>query len=69
MTIAFDDFRLDEFGAWTHVCSNHYKKLSKIVELESIASDKPTGEGICGVVGCLEESTNYVNTVIDNVMK
>lgn len=51
----FDDIVLDEFGVWTQLCKKHIPTHSKYgIYLDDI------GSGICGVIGCEEESDNYL---------
>ena len=61
--IEFDDFNIndDKKTGWTQVCEKH-KGLFKKSLLDDV------GSGTCGVKGCWEESSCYLDFLLDDVV-
>lgn len=60
MKLYFNEFTVDEFGAWANLCNHHVAVLEKINSNNKNIT-KDSGEGTCSVNGCLNHATSYLN--------
>lgn len=56
--MVFEDFAIDEYGAWSYICKEHSANVPSI-QLD-VAGEC---DCLCGVEGCPNTSSTYVNFI------